>query len=419
MRDERGGARRLYYGWPLLLGVALAQVTSWGLLYYSFAVFVVPLGAAFGWSRAAISGAFSAALFASALAGVPIGRWLDRHGPRLVMTAGSCAGALLLVAASRVTTLWAFYLVWIGIGVALGAVLYEPAFWLVANWFTRLRGRALTILTFIGGFASVIYLPLVSWLVRTQGWRGALLGMAALLALGTIPIHALLLRRRPQDLGLLPDGATAPPAQAGAATSGGERSASFTEAVGGGAFWWLTAAFFLANLAVSAIFVHLIAYLIERGYSPGFAASATGAIGVLGLPGRLVFTPLGSWLPRRWVTAGIFCTQVAGLLALLLTRSTAGLFLFVALFGMGFGAITPARAALLAEFYGPAHYGRINSLLAFAITCARAIAPLGAGILYTLSGGYESSLWALTAASSVAVVAILLAEPAANGRTGD
>jgi MFS family permease len=111
------------------------------------------------------------------------------------------------------------------------------------------------------------------------------------------------------------------------------------------------------------------------------------------------------------VSAGIFCTQVAGLLALLLTRSTAGVFLFVALFGMGFGAITPARAALLAEFYGPAHYGRINSLLAFAITCSRAVAPIGAGILYTVTGGYESALWTLTVASALAVGAILLAEP--------
>lgn len=408
---ERGGRGRPYYGWPLLLGVALAQVTSWGILYYGFAVFIVPLGAEFGWSRAAISAAFSLALFASALAGVPIGRWLDRHGPRLIMTAGSCAGALLLVAWSRVGSLWAFYLVWIGIGVALAAVLYEPAFWIVANWFARLRGRALTILTFIGGFASVIYLPIVAWLVRAYGWRAALLGMAAILAAGTIPIHALLLRRRPQDLGLLPDGAAVP---AGAHVAGPrpvERSATFREAIRGGAFWWLTAAFFLANLAVSAIFVHLIAYLTERGYDPGFAASVTGLIGVMGLPGRLIFTPLGSWLPRRWVAAGIFCTQVAGLLTLLLARSTAGVFLFVAFFGMGFGAITPARAALLAEFYGPAHYGRINSLLAFAITCSRAVAPIGAGLLYTLTGGYEPALWALTIASTAAVAAILLAEP--------
>jgi MFS family permease len=405
------GAGRVYYGWTLLLGVALAQVTSWGILYYGFAVFVVPLGAEFGWSRAATSAAFSLALFASALAGVPLGRWLDRHGPRAVMTAGSVAGVLLLIAWSRVQSLWAFYLIWIGIGVALAAVLYEPAFWIVANWFVRLRGRALTSLTFIGGFASVVYLPIVSWLVRAYGWRGALLGMAAILAAGTIPIHALLLRRRPEDLGLLPDGTVESARATKGAAHAAERSVTVDEAIRGGAFWWLTAAFFLANLAVSAIFVHLIAYLIERGYDPGFAASVTGLVGVMGLPGRLIFTPLGSWLPRRWVSAGIFCTQVAGLLVLLLVQSTAGLFLFVALFGMGFGAITPARAALLAEFYGPAHYGRINGLLAFAITCSRAVAPIGAGVLYTLFGGYEAAFWTLTVASAVAVGAILLAEP--------
>jgi len=404
--ERRSG---LFYGWTMLSATALAQVTSWGILYYGFTVFLAPMGAELGWSRAAMTGAFSLALACSGLVALPVGRWLDRYGPRALMTGGSVAAALLLLAWSRVTTLWAFYLIWIGLGVALAAVLYEPTFWLVATWFRRQRSRALTLLTFIGGFASVIYIPLIAWLVRVQGWRSALVSLAVILALGTIPIHALLLRRRPEDRGLLPDGAAAPPPDF-PATETAERSTTLGEALHSAAFWFLVAAFFLATLATGAVFVHLIPYLTEQGYDPGFAAWATGLIGIMGLPGRLFFTPLGGKIPRRWVTAGIFALQTVALVVLLTVHSRAGVLAFVVLFGAGFGAITPARAALIADFYGPAYYGRISSVLSLFLTGSRALAPVGAGLLYTLNGGYGPVLWALTIGSALGTVAVLFAD---------
>jgi len=405
--ERRSG---IFYGWIMLPATALAQVSSWGILYYGSTVFLAPMGAELGWSPAAMSGAFSLALATSGLAALPVGRWLDRHGPRLLMTVGSVAAALLLLAWSRVTCLPAFYLIWTGLGICLAAVLYEPAFWLVTTWFRRQRARALTLLTFIGGFASVIYIPLIAWLVRVQGWRGALVSLAAILALATIPIHAFLLRNRPADLGLLPDGAALSPNAATATIGGAERSATVREALHGPAFWFLAVAFFLATLATGAIFVHLIPYLIGQGYDPAFAAWATGLIGIMGLPGRLVFTPLGGIIPRRRVTAGIFALQTVALVVLLTVHSRAGVLAFVVLFGAGFGAITPARAALLADFYGPAHYGRISSVLSLFLTGSRALAPVGAGLLYTLNGGYSPALWALTIGSALGTVAVLFAD---------
>src|SRR5712691_11229641 len=160
-----------------------------------------------GWSRAATTGAFSLALVVSGVGAIPVGRWLDRHGPRLLMTAGACVGPLLVLAWSRADNLAGFYLLWAGIGLVMAAVLYEPAFAVVAVWFDRQRTRALTAVTLIAGFSSTIFLPLAAWLVQVQGWRSALVSLAAILAIGTIPAHALLLRRRPEDLGLHPDGA--------------------------------------------------------------------------------------------------------------------------------------------------------------------------------------------------------------------
>ena len=154
----------------------------------------------------------------------------------------------------------------------------------------------------------------------------------------------------------------------------------------------------------------MIPYLTERGYDPGFAAWATGLIGIMGLPGRLVITPLGASFSRRWISAAIFALQTIDLVILLTVHAQVGVILFVVLFGAGYGAIAPARAALAADFYGPANYGSINSWQSLFLTGSRALAPVGAGLPYTLNGGYGPALWALTAGSALGTVAIHLAD---------
>lgn len=406
-------SRRVYYGWVMVVTLAITETTSWGILFYSFAVFLKPMGEELGWSRGAMTGAYSLALALSGVAALPVGRWLDRHGPRLLMTAGSCIAVLLVVAWAAVQSLAVFYIVWAGIGVVMAAVLYEPAFQVVATWFRRKRGRALTVLTFLAGFASVIYIPLAGWLVQVQGWRGALVTLAVILAVGTIPLHALILRRSPGDMELTVDGEAAAPGE-GSVAATPERSLTTREALRGAAFWLLAAAFFLNGLGGGAIIVHFVPFLTDQGYGAGFAASMAGAIGVLALPGRLIFTPLGDRVPRSLLTALIFTFQAIAFVVLLTVQSTAGVLLFVALFGMGFGAITPMRASLVAEFYGPASYGSISGVLAFFLTGARAGGPLGAGIAFDLTGSYRAILWVLMVLALVGAVAVLLAEMSAR-----
>ncbi|HEX8035582.1 MAG TPA: MFS transporter, partial [Ktedonobacterales bacterium] len=267
------------------------------------------------------------------------------------------------------------------------------------------------VLTFIAGFASVVFVPLAQWLVQAQGWRTALVTLAVLLAAVTIPLHAVVLRRRPADLGLAPDGITdvswAPLAQA---AHGDEEGVPTRVALHGATFWWIATAFALTMLASGALTVHLVPYLIDSGYSPGFAASMVGLIGIMALPGRLVFTMLGEFIPRRLVTAMLFLLQAVALPALLLIPGVAGVLCFVALFGAGFGAVTPARAALVADHYGSTYYARINSVLGLFVTGARAVAPVGAGIMYDLLGSYPPILWALGGISLLAAGTILLVE---------
>ncbi|HMQ29679.1 MAG TPA: MFS transporter [Chloroflexaceae bacterium] len=414
-RLPRWLGRPIYYGWPMLYGVSAAQVVSWGILYYAFSVFVAPMQAELGWTTVELTGAYSLALLCSGLAAVPVGRWLDRHGARALMTVGSIAGSLLLVAWSHVSSLAAFYLVMAAIGATTAAVLYEPAFALVAVWFRRQRGRALTVLTFFGAWASFVFIPLSAWLVERLGWRPALLALAGILAVATIPPHLFLLRRRPQDLGLLPDGAP-PGGEQTTHTASPEVSVSTAAALRDRGFWWLTVAFGTSILVTVANTVSIIPYLITKGQSPSFAAQVAGLFGLMTLVGRLLIGPLGDRMPRHLVTAGLMAMQMAGLSVLALVPTTTGALVAIALFGAGAGTMTIMRAALLAERYGPANYGSISGMQNVALTGSRTLGPISAGALSIALGGYEWALMVFIGLLGLGLLAILLAgEPTPKG----
>ena len=395
----------------MVLTLGFTAMASYGVLSYAFAVFIVPMSADLGWSKATITGAFSIAQLISGAAAIPLGRWIDRHGARGVMTGGAVLGTLGLLAWSRVTSVPGFYAVWLVIGVASTAVFYEPAFVIIATWFRRDRGRALTLLTFMGGFASIVFVPLTAYLVERVGWRPALVWLAVIYAmLGILP-NALVLRRRPADLGLEPDGRRGAEHDARALATEPERSMDAREAIRSRAFLWLTVAFALSGLATTAVTVHLVPLLRERGFSPTFAGAAMGMLGLMALPGRLVFTPLGGRWPRANVTAVGFALGAVATVALLLGRGSLATWMFVGLFGAGFGALAPARAALLAETFGPARYGEISGVLAFVMSLARAVAPVGTSLLYEASQAgpfqaYDAVIvsWLLLALGSVVAV---------------
>jgi predicted MFS family arabinose efflux permease len=271
------------------------------------------------------------------------------------------------------------------------------------------------LVTLAGGLASTIFLPLTAWLVGAQGWRGALLTLAAILALLTIPPHALVLRRHPADLGLLPDGiepATSPHKEAHAPHEPHEEleSVALGVALGGPAFWLLAAAFFLGTLSQAAVYVHLVPYLAERGYTLGSAATLTGLIGASQVIGRVVVTFLEGRLPRDALMAGIFALQASALLVLIQARSPLGVLVFVLPFGAASGAVTLARATAVADFYGPDHYGSIGGVVGMFVTAARTLAPVGAGAMSAALGGYTPVLWTLTSGSAVAGVAMFMAQ---------
>ena len=396
--NERAGtpATRIA-GWTQVVTLSLTEITSWGILYYTFPVFLGPMEQALHWSAASLTAAYSLALLISGVMAVPVGRWLDHaRSPRGLMAAGSLLGVAGLLIWANVSSLPIFYALWIVIGVAMAATLYEPAFTTVAAWFAE-RERALTVLTTVSGLASVIYLPVNALLIEAVGWRMALVLLAAILLVGTALPHIIVLRPYPAASRVTHATTTAP-------------ASSWRT----WRFWQLVAGFALAQVAISAIIVYLIPYLGEQGVPMTQAATASGLIGIVALVGRVLGTWRSSPATRAAITAVFFLALALGIVVLTLTPGPVGLVLFIILFGAGFGMYSPARAALVADRFGTVVFGRINGQLALAITLARAAGPTLAALLLLRGMGYTALFWVL--AALVALGALLLWLPNADSQ---
>jgi MFS family permease len=387
--------------WGIVAALSVTETVSWGILYYAFAVFLVPMRRDLGFSAAELTGAFSVALLVSGAAGIAVGRYLDRHSPRALMTIGSAAGAALVFAWSQVHGLAAFYAIWVAIGLVMAAVLYEPAFTVLAKHFPApaQRRRAMTAMTLVAALASFIFMPLAQALIDAHGWRTALIALALILATVTVPLHALVLR-------------PAPPADHEAGAMNARPSVGAGEALRSAPFWLLSGAFVLASLTSFAMAVHAIAFLLDRGHSPAIAAFAVGLVGISQIPRRLLFAPLAAHLPRPAATASAFALIGLGVAVVVSLPATTAVVAGLVLLGMGNGMATLARATAIADLYGAGGYGTIAAVAGAMTTGARAVAPV-AGALYAAALGYVALLWTLSALALIAAALAWQTEHAA------
>jgi len=414
--------RREFPGWRMVWALAVTETVSYGVLYYSFAVFLVPMRVELGASTAQLSGALTLALALTGVGGVMVGRWLDRFGARWVMTAGSLLGAASVVAWSQAQGLVQLYLAFTGIGLASAAVLYEPAYAVINTWFRRDRHKALFTLTVVAGFASTIFLPASQFLIEVVGWRPALVVLAGVVAACALP-HALLLRRSPADLGLVPDGRpfddAASSAAAATSATGDDGDGDLSAYRGAGAAWrrppvrWLTLATALQMVSNAAVAVFLVAYLLETGAPPGLAAVAAGGLGALSVTGRVVLTVLAARLGLGHVTAAMVAGQAVGVAMLFLLPQPAATVVFVLLFGVGFGVLNISRPVLLGTYVPAGVFASVSGQQALAGQFGRVVAPVTAGALIT-GFGYGAAFAVIGAVALAAAVLLVASERAAG-----
>lgn len=364
--------------WTLVGALAVAQLVSWGSLFYSFALFVVPMEAELGWSRAELNGALSLGLVIVGLAALPVGSWIDRRGAWLVMTGGSLLGAAACLAWSGVDDVLFFYAIFAALGLAQAATLYEPAFAVItANLGARAR-QGILYVTLLGGFAGTVFAPLTQWLIDSFGWREALLW----LALGNVvlgaAVHAVVLRHTRTPV------RSRPVAGAGAGP--------LRRALHSRAFWGLLLMVVCHSFAFTALVFHLIPLLRERAVPMGVIIAILTLVGPAQVAGRLVLLALGRRV--RAVTVGlvpIVCLPLALLILLLLPPHAVILGFYALLHGIGNGVLTIARGIIIPEILGTEGYATVSGALALPATLARAAGPLAAAAIWALAG-YDTVL---------------------------
>ena len=383
---------RALVGW-----LSLAQLVTWGSTFYTFALLMEPIERELGFSRAQSSLGFSIALLAEGLFAFVVGRWIDRGHERRVMTGGSLLVGAALLAHSTVQSLAGFYVVWALIGTGMAATLYAPVFAIVTRRFPLDFRRAIITMTFLGGLASTVFIPLSAWLIAQFGWRHALWALAALQFALCAPLHARWLHHAPRH--------AAPAADApddAAPLSYHLRSAPFL----------LIGAFVVLMMAVTAALPpHLISLLREAGLSELWVIAIPASIGAIQVAGRLLLYFFEHRFNVHWANALIPCLIPLGLAFLLAGRGQAMLgLLFVLLFGLGNGLITIVKGTAIAQYVDRTHVATLNGALGLPQALARAAAPVALGTLWTPQGGYTAGLGLLLASSAAAVVALWAAQ---------
>ena len=390
----------------LVLWLSLAQLITWGSVFYTFALVMEPVERELGLGRVQSSLAFSLALLAEGLSAYPVGRWIDRGHERLVMAAGSVLVSICLVLHGFITSMAGFYAVWTILGVGMAATLYAPVFAIVTRRFPEDFRRAIITMTFLGGLASTVFIPLTAWLIAVFGWRHAFWWLAALQFLVCLPIHALLLRDAPRA-----------PRAAGHSSSAGRLPLRQLLL---GAPFLLIAVFVVLMMAVTAALpAHMVSLLRENGMGESWAIAVPASIGVIQVFGRALLFFFEHNFNVHQANRLIPCLIPLGLLALLAApwlgsgNNAPGLalvLLFVLLYGMGNGMQTIVKGTAIAQYVNRDHVASLNGALGIPLALARASAPLALGLLWSPQAGYRYGLWLLLGLSVVAIGALLLAQ---------
>lgn len=409
-----------YYGW-LIVGIAFVTMAIGVTARTAFSLLMPPLIGEFGWDRGLVAGAFSFGFLVSAILSPIVGRIMDTRGPRIVILSGVLLMSAGLFLAPYIERPWHLYAT-LGVLVGGGANLmtYTAHSQFLPNWFVRRRGLAIS-LAFSGvGVGAIVLLPWLQSIIVTDGWRASCFAIGLLVLLAVAPLN-LLVRKRPQDVGALPDGDAFLPSAAGKrldATIADPAWAAvewtLARAMRTARFWWIVLGYFCALVAWYAVQVHQTKYLTEIGFTPLVSAWALGAVSVVGIPGQIVLGGLSDRIGREWVwTAGClgFAVCYAALIALEHAPSNVLLYLMVLSQGFLGYALTSVLGPIVAEIFEGPHYGSIFGTITVALIGGGAAGPWITGAIHDATGSYRLAFVLAVVCCVVSAAAIWLAAP--------
>jgi MFS family permease len=405
-----------FYGW-VLVAVAFVTMAVGVNARTAFSLLYPPILAEFGWERGLTAGVFSFGFLLSALVTPFVGRVIDRRGPRIVVEAGVAAMAAGLLLAPLTREPWQLYLTLGALcGAGVNCFTYTTQSTYLPHWFVRRRGLAISIAFSGVGVGSVTILPWLEARIAGDGWRSgcSLLGILLLALLA--PLN-LLLRRRPEDMGLEPDG--------GRAIGGGNHAVlnivdpawaavewTLRRALRTRRFWWIALGYFGSLFTWYAVQVHQTRYLTEIGFSAGDAAWALGLVSLVAVPGQIALGHLSDRIGREWVWAignGGFVLCCLALIALPAQPTATLLWLMVVAQGTLGYSLTSVMGPIPAEIFAGKHYGSIFGTVMLSAIIGGAAGPWAAGALHDLTGSYAPAFWICIGLNIVSAAAVFRA----------
>ena len=409
-----------FFGW-VIIAVAFVTVALGVTARTAFSLMFPPIVDEFGWERGLAAGAFSFGFLVSALVSPVLGRLMDRYGPRLVIEGGVLICTAGLLSATLIATPWQLYAT-LGLLVGIGAnsMTYSVHSQFLPNWFVRRRALAIGIAFSGVGVGSMLILPWLQSVILHDGWRSAcwMLGIVTVVVL--LPIN-LLVAKRPQDLGLLPDGEQHEPGGNAAKRPSNIVDAKWAatdwtlaRAARTGRFWWLMLSYFCGGYIWYAVQVHQTKYLVEIGFPPMEAAWSLGVVALAGIPGQIVLGALSDRMGREIVwsmSCAGFAICYAALLLLAGTPSQPLLYVMVLSQGLLGYAFTAMMGPIVAEIFEGKQFGTIFSIVMTSLIGGGAVGPFVTGLLHDWTGTYTIAFTIGAVLSVVCAVAVWLAAP--------
>ena len=414
----------IFHGWWIVLIVFLGSVVGFGIGSIGLGVFIPFMSEDLGWSRTAMSAVFTVRALMMGVSGPIVGFAADRkNGPRLLFLGGGIIAGTSLLILSQSNHIWQFYLSF-GVLWSLGQACFSGQVIsgsLVSKWFVRLRGRAFGLYTMGIPAGGAIFVPLIAILISWQGWRGAWASLAILTWLIVIPLSLIIVRRQPEDIGLLPDGVQeqeehpdprAPFTDTRILSMASEEIGwTVTMALRTSTAWLLLIGFILSNMAGGAFMVHQVAAINDKGFSIELASGVMTVLFFFSFIIKPIAGVLTEKIPARHVAVFFMALAGTSLLVLSVADSVLLLMLFAVLYGCGVGATTVLQALIWANYYGRQFQGSIRGTLSPLFAISQAFSPVFAGWMYDTTGNYDQAFTIVGVAVYCAGILILIARP--------
>lgn len=405
---------KIFYGWYILAVAMIGAFLAAGSSQIFMSVILKPLTGEFGWSRTAMTGAITIGTITAGVFSFPVGRLADQYGPRMLTFLGALTAAVVYVAATQIDALWQFYVFYVVLRVVSMNILISivPRTAMV-NWFYRLRGRALGLIAMANPLGASVLVIVAQLIMESHGWRGVFVALAlATVFFNALPA-ALILRQKPEDLGLFPDGFAGRHKRTGRSAipvDPGNFEWTLKQAIRTRELWLIIAAIVVVMMVVTGVGFHLVAYFTDIGIGARDAVAAVSVYALIGALSNVLWGFLSEKFSERHLACGAMILSALTILYLQSVQNTMEAFIFAVLFGLAVRGEGSLLYIILAQYYGRRSYGAISGFVNPFYMIGLGFGPLVTSFSFDFFGSYQVAFNIFAAGSLIAAGFLWLAK---------